>query len=58
MFEKVFQMYGKFVEIFGHQNPGSGYGSGSAHRKNACSGSALNQCVSTTMLSLPKDETF
>jgi hypothetical protein len=44
----------KFFPIFGHQNPGfgteSGSVSGSAIRKNAGSGSALNQCGSANRL--------
>jgi hypothetical protein len=46
----------KFFPIFGHQNPGfkTGFGSGSAIRKNtgsgSVSGSALNQCGSTTLV--------
>jgi hypothetical protein len=41
----------QFFLIFGYQNPGSGTGSGSTIRKNAgpVSGSALNQCRSTTL---------
>jgi hypothetical protein len=39
------------IHFFGHQNPGFGTASGSAVRKNAGSGSgsALNQCGSTTL---------
>ncbi len=39
----------KFFPIFGNQNPGFGTGSGSTIRNNAGSGSALNQCGSTTL---------
>jgi hypothetical protein len=41
------------LTIFGHQNPGFGTKSesGSAIIKNAGSGSALNQCGSTTLVS-------
>ncbi len=35
--------------MFGHQNPGLGTGSGSALKKNAGSGSALNECGFTTL---------
>jgi hypothetical protein len=42
-----------FLSIFGHLYPGFGTGSGAgsrfAIRKNAGSGSALNQCGSTTL---------
>ncbi len=38
-----------FFPIFGHQSAWFGTGSGSAIRKNAGSGSALNQCGSTTL---------
>jgi hypothetical protein len=38
-----------FFLVFAHQNPGFRTGSGSAIRKNAESGSALNQCESTTL---------
>jgi hypothetical protein len=42
--QKIFSC--KFFPIFGHQTPGSGTGTvlGSAIRKHAGSGSALNQC--------------
>ncbi len=36
--------------MFGHQNHGSGTGSGSAIRENAGSRSALNQFGSTTLV--------
>jgi hypothetical protein len=39
-----------FLSIFGHQNPGFGSGSRSAIRKNAGSGSGLNQCGSTALV--------
>ncbi len=39
-----------FFTIFGYKNPGLGTGSGSAIRKNYKSGSALNQCGSTTLV--------
>ncbi len=38
-----------FFPIFGHQNPRFGTVSGSEIRKNVWSGSALNQCGSTTL---------
>jgi hypothetical protein len=39
----IFFSFIKIFLIFGHQNPGSRTGSGSAIRKSAGSGSALNQ---------------
>ncbi len=39
----------KIFTIFGHKNPGSRTGCGSTIRKNAGSGSALNQCGSETL---------
>jgi hypothetical protein len=39
-----------FFSMFGHQNAEFGTGSGSAIRKNAGSGSVLNQCGSTTLV--------
>jgi hypothetical protein len=48
--KKIFSFKFRFFSIFGHQNPRSRTGSGSAIIKNAESGSALKKCGSATLL--------